>query len=81
MTEGDLCAVSRFPEKRRGRLRNHMEGNESRIKYSADERECPGNAAVSVEDPHPHGNQTSLGQSFGSTHTFVARKGNPPGEE
>ena len=55
MTGGDLCAASRFPEKRRGRLRNHMEGNESRIKYSADERERPGNAAVSVEDPNPHG--------------------------
>jgi hypothetical protein len=30
-----------------------MERNESRIKHRADERERPGNAAVSIEDPLP----------------------------
>ena len=54
MTGCDLSAASRFAKKRRGRLRNHMEGNESRIKQRADERYRPGNAA-DLEDPNPHG--------------------------
>ena len=71
MTGGGLSAAGRFAEKRRGRLRDDMERNESRIKHRADERERPGNAAVSIEDPHPHGNEPRLGQGPGSSRTFV----------
>jgi hypothetical protein len=38
MTGGVAGAGKRFAEKRRGRLRDNVKGDESRIKYRADER-------------------------------------------